>query len=75
MRKKKQKLTKISNSNKNDGFNKLIDAHTQALENNSLKIVQALEALSDKELKPSEREALYKVKENLKKIDKGLDRL
>ena len=74
MRKKKQKLTKISN-NKNDGFNKLIDAHTQALENNSLKIIQALEALANKELRPSEREALYKVKENLKKIDKGLDRL
>ena len=74
MRKRSQKLTRIS-TDKNDGFNNLIDAHTQALENNSLKIIKALEALSDKQLKPSEREALNKVKTRLRKIDKGLDDL
>ena len=72
MKKKKQKLTKANSS---DGFNNLIDVHTQALETNSLKIVEALKALSTKDLKPSEVEALNKVKSRLKRIDKGIDKL
>ncbi len=75
MRKKKQKLTRIETTNSNDGFNNLIDRHTHALEENSLKIVKALKALSKKDLKSSELEALKKIKNSLKKIDKGIDKL
>ena len=73
MRKKNQKLTRVKNSN--DGFNGLIDAHTQALENNSLKISEALEALADKPLTLKQKDELKRLKSALKRIDKGIDKL
>ena len=73
MRKKNQKLTRIKDSN--DGFNGLIDAHTQALENNSLKISEALEALADKSLTLKQKDELKRLKSALKRIDKGIDKL
>ena len=80
MRKKKKKSTKsslekVTRLGNSDGFNNLIDVHTQALENNSLKIIEALEILSTKHLKCREMEEFNKIKGKLNRIDKELKNL
>lgn len=80
MRKKKKKSTKsspekVTRLSNGDGFNNLIDVHTQALENNSLKIIEALEALSTKHLRCREMEEFKKIKGKLNRIDKELKNL
>ena len=80
MRKKKKKSTKsspekVTRLGNMDGFNNLIDVHTQALENNSLKIIEALEVLSTKHLRCREMEEFNKIKGKLNRIDKELKNL
>ena len=74
MRKKEQKLTRIKNTG-NDGFNNLIDSHTHALEKNSLKIVEALEALSKQHLNITQLKELKSIKAALNRINKGIDKI
>ena len=57
------------------GFEKLLGAHTQALEDNSKSVVEILELLSQKKLSAKDKNALKSIKKELKGIDKTLDSL
>lgn len=57
------------------GFEKLLGVHTQALEDNSKSVVEILEILSQRHLSVKDKNALKKVKRELKGIDKTLDSL
>lgn len=57
------------------GFEKLLGVHTQALEDNSKSVVEILELLSQKQLSIKDKNALKKVKRELKSIDSTLDAL
>lgn len=57
------------------GFNSLIGAYTEALEENSKDIADVLMLLQRKELKDSDRKALRSIKRALKKIDDTLNDL
>ena len=71
--KKKKKSSVIRAKSINDGFNNLIDVHTRALEENSERIIEALELLKDKKLTESDKKALSKIKSNLKRLNKDID--
>ena len=60
---------------KTSGMENLLNVHTQALENNSESIVEILQLLSEKELSAKDRNALKKIRRELKGIDKTLDSL
>ena len=57
------------------GFEKLLGAHTQALEDNSRSVVEILELLSQKQLSAKDKSALKSIKKELKGIDRTLDSL
>ena len=73
MKKKRQKLTRTKN--KEEGFNNLIDVHTNAIEKNSNKIVEALEALSDKHLSYNEMKQLKSIRAALNRLNKDIDKI
>ena len=66
--------TKQKRSN-NDGFEELLNVHTQALEANSKIVVELLEALSSKNLSFKDKESLKKIKRELQSIDNKVDSL
>ena len=59
----------------NDGFEELLNVHTQALEANSKIVVELLEVLSGKELSFKDKESLKKIKRELQSIDSKVDSL
>ena len=59
----------------NKGFESLMGVHTQALEENSKEVVEILEVLAQRSLSHSQKSDLKKVKNELKSIDKKLDKL
>ena len=71
--KKKKKSSVSRNKNISDGFNNLIDMHTGALQENSERIVEALEMLQDKSLSYEDKRALSKIRSGLKKLNKDID--
>ena len=58
-----------------EGLTALLGVHTKALEENSQSVVEILELLSLKTLTPRDKNALKKIKKELKGIDKRLDNL
>lgn len=64
-----------ANKKSNKGMEDLLDVHTKALENNSKSLVEILELLSHRDLQLKDKEALKKVKRELKVIDRKVDSL
>ena len=71
----KKSLRQKQSFNKNEGFADLLEVHTLALENNSKSLIEILEILSEKELSYKDKEALKKIKRELKGIDNKVDSL
>ena len=61
------------NPSLDSGANNLLDAHINALDENSKRVVEILERLSEVELNPKDRRALKRIKSEYKGIDKRLD--
>lgn len=57
------------------GANNLLDAHINALGENSKKVVEILERLSEAKLTSKDKRALKRIKSELKNIDKRFDSL
>lgn len=56
-----------------EGFSNLLNIHTNALEENSKKVVEILELLTNKSLSIKDRNTLKKMKKEIATIDNRLD--
>ena len=70
-----KKNGKNVSQNSDRGMNKLLEGYTEALENNSLNIVKALEQLKSKKLSDKEKKAITRMGKELEELNKDLDSL
>ena len=56
-----------------EGANNLLDVHIKALDENSKKVVEILEKLSQAKLSPKDKRALKRIKSEYNGVDKKLD--
>lgn len=68
-------LNKDKKQSINKGFEKLLGVHLNALEDNSKSVVEILEILSQRELSHRDKEALKKVRREIKGIDSKINSL
>ena len=64
-----------SKNSTENGFECLLNVHTNALKENSEKVVEILERLSEVKLDPKSKRALKRIKSELRSVDKRLDSL
>lgn len=65
----------MQKKSRSKGFEKLLNVHTKALEDNSESIVEILEILSKKLLSAVDKNSINKIRKDIKSIDSKIDSL